>query len=569
MHLLDYFVVIIFSLAIVVTGLSFGKGRSSSDMKSFFAAGGAVPWPINGLSLFMSFFSAGTFVVWGAIAYEHGWVAVTIQWAMCAAGFIIALFIAPKWRETKVLTAAEFISKRLGISVQQFYTYLFLGLSLAYTGAFLYPVAVIVNVATGFGIYEVIVLLGFLIILYTTVGGLWSVIVTDVLQFVILTAAILIVVPLALDSAGGFTEFVDKAPEGFFNLFSGEFTIGFIIAFAFYNMVFIGGNWAYVQRYTSVKDKRSAKKVGFLFTALYVISPVIWMLPPMLYRTIDPGLTGLENEGAYLLMVKEVLPIGMLGLMLGGMVFATASSVNTTLNLAAAVVTNDIYKAFRPSASNKQLMLVGRLSTALFGVGTVGIALLVPQAGGIVEIVLSVAALTGAPLYAPPIWALFSKRQNGKSIAFITVISLLINLFFKFITPILWEFGLDRAEEMILGVGGPLVMLLGYEIWAIWKGQISNSYKHYAQKIEDEKDVTEKLKTTVDEDSLQQNIYGMKVISLALAFTGVLIFALGFISGEAKLLVGSIGLIIVGTAYIVWRLGKKKIVKIVENVIDN
>lgn len=561
MHLIDYVVVSIFSLAIVIVGLSFGKGRSSSDMKSFFAAGGAVPWPINGLSLFMSFFSAGTFVVWGAIAYEHGWVAITIQWAMCAAGLMIALFIAPKWREAKVLTAAEFITRRLGITVQQFYTYLFLALSLAYTGAFLYPVAVIVNVATGFGIYEVIILLGFLIILYTTVGGLWSVIVTDVLQFVILTAAILIVVPLALDNAGGFTEFVDKAPEGFFNLFSGEFTIGFIIAFAFYNMVFIGGNWAYVQRYTSVKDKHSAKKVGYLFTALYFISPVIWMLPPMLYRTIDPGLTGLKTEGAYLLMVKEVLPVGMLGLMLGGMVFATASSVNTTLNLAAAVVTNDIYKQLRPSSSNKKLIIVGRLSTALFGVGTIGIALLVPAAGGIVEIVLSVAALTGAPLYAPPIWALFSKRHTGKSIALISLTSLIINLFFKFITPILWDFGLDRANEMILGVGGPLVMLLGYEIWTIWKGQISNSYKRYVKIIKDEKSVSEKLKSTVDEDSLQQNIYGMKVISLVLAFTGALIFALGFISGEAKLLVGSIGLIILVTSYMVWRFGKQKVVE--------
>lgn len=568
MHILDYFVVVIFSVVIVVAGMSFGKGRSSSDMKSFFAAGGAVPWPINGLSLFMSFFSAGTFVVWGAIAYEHGWVAVTIQWAMCVAGLVIALFIAPKWRETKVLTAAEFISKRLGISVQQFYTYLFLALSLAYTGAFLYPVAVIVNVATGLGIYEVIILLGVIIILYTTVGGLWSVIVTDVLQFVILTAAILIVVPLSLNNAGGFTEFIDKAPDGFFNLFSGEYTIGFIIAFAFYNMVFIGGNWAYVQRYTSVKDKPSAKKVGYLFTALYVISPVIWMLPPMLYRTIDPGLTGLENEAAYLLMVKDVLPIGMLGLMVGGMVFATASSVNTTLNLAAAVVTNDIFKPLKPNASNKQLMIVGRLSTVLFGVGTVGVALLVPSAGGIVEIVLSVAALTGAPLYAPPIWALFSKTHTGRSIAFITLTSLLINLFFKFITPLIWEFGLNRAEEMILGVGGPLVMLLGYEIWALWKGKTSKSFKKYKQIVSNEKDITLKLQAKLDEDSLKQNIYGMKVIAMALAFTGALIFVLGFLAGEAMVLVGSIGLIIVGTAYLIWRFGCKKVEEISEQVID-
>jgi len=557
MHTVDYFIIIFFSLAIVLAGMSFGKGKS--DMKSFFAAGGAVPWPINGLSLFMSFFSAGTFVVWGAIAYEHGWVAVTIQWAMCIAGLMIAIFIAPKWRKTKVLTAAEFINKRLGITVHKFYTWLFLLLSLAYTGAFLYPVAVIVNIATGFQIQGVIITLGVLIILYTAVGGLWAVIVTDVLQFVILTAAILIVVPLALQNAGGFTGFVNNAPDGFFNLISGEYTLGFIIAFSFYNMVFIGGNWAYVQRYTSVKDSRSARKVGFLFSALYVISPVIWMLPPMLYRTIDPGLTGLENEGAYLLMVKDVLPIGMLGLMLGGMIFATASSVNTTLNMAAAVVTNDIFKPLRPLASNKIMVLVGRLSTVLFGVGTVIVALLVPGAGGIVEIVLSVAALTGAPLYAPPIWALFSKVHTGRSIASVTLISLSVNLFFKFITPFLFGFSLDRANEMILGVGGPLLMLLFYEIWALYNKKVASQYISYAKRFKEEKDVSIKLKELADAHSGAQNKYGIKVISIALVITGVVIFGLGFIAEEANILVGSVGAGIMLVAYLIWKLGVKKI----------
>ena len=105
-------------------------------MRSYFAAGGAVPWPISGLSLFMSFFSAGTFVVWGSIAYELGWVSITIQLTMCVSGFLVAYFIAPAWRKTNNLTAAEFVRDRLGEGVQKFFTYLILILSLAYSGAF-------------------------------------------------------------------------------------------------------------------------------------------------------------------------------------------------------------------------------------------------------------------------------------------------------------------------------------------------------------------------------------------------------------------------------------------------
>ncbi|MBW7890355.1 MAG: sodium transporter, partial [Chitinophagaceae bacterium] len=124
MNSLDLITIAVFTLIVVISGLSFsGTGKS---MKSFFAGDGVVPWWISGLSLFMSFFSAGTFVVWGAIAYKYGWVAVAIQWTMCIAGIIIGFVVAPAWQKTGVLTGAEFITKRLGYNTQKIYSYLFL-----------------------------------------------------------------------------------------------------------------------------------------------------------------------------------------------------------------------------------------------------------------------------------------------------------------------------------------------------------------------------------------------------------------------------------------------------------
>lgn len=518
MEQLDYIIIFIFTLIILVAGLSFGK--KGGDMKSFFAAGGAVPWPINGLSLFMSFFSAGTFVVWGSIAYEWGWVSVTIQMTMCVSGFIIGKYLAPKWKETQVLTVAQYLTNRFGRGVQRYYTYIFLFLSLGYTGAFLYPVAKILNVVTGFDIYYAILLLGGIIMIYTAVGGLWAVVVTDVLQFVILTAAVLIVLPLSLDQVGGMSTFIESAPDTFFNIFNGEYTPLFIFAFIGYNTIYIGGNWAYVQRYTSVSTARNAKKVGYLFGGLYLLSPLIWMLPPMIYRVIDPSLVGLESEGAYLMMCMAVLPIGMLGLMLGGMIFATASSVNTSLNLAAAVLTNDIYKPIFPNASNKQLMKVARLATLLFGLGTVGVAFMVPMAGGIVEVVLSIGAVTGGALYGPAIWGLFSKRQTGASILWVTGISLGVNLFFKFVSPMLLNLKLDRSEEMFLGVGLPLLLLAIYELWAGQRGKISSQYGYFVKGKIEETDID-------DNDSKRQNKYGIRVLGLAFIAIGSIFIALG------------------------------------------
>ncbi|BDD10120.1 hypothetical protein FUAX_25520 [Fulvitalea axinellae] len=531
---LDYGVIVVFSLLIVMAGLSFRK--SGSDMKSYFAAGGAVPWSISGLSLFMSFFSAGTFVVWGSIAYEQGFVAITIQLAMCLGGFLVAYLIAPRWKKTKSLTAAEFVRKRLGGNTQKFYTYLILILSLAYTGAFLYPVAKIVNVSTGFSIEACVVALGLLILLYTAVGGLWAVIITDVLQFVILTAAVVVVVVLSVKSVGGLDNFVDQAPERFFDLTRGEYNIWFIVAFAVYNTIFIGGNWAYVQRYTSVKTTRDAKKVGLSFGWLYLVSPFIWMLPPMIYRVMNPSLGGLENEGAYLMACKQVLPTGMLGLMLGGMVFATASSVNTTLNLAASVITNDIYKVLRPKASVNEVMRVAKHSTLFFGLGTIAVALMVPAAGGIVNVVLSVGAVTGCSLYAPPIWAMFSKRQTGKSILTITITSLAINVGVKFFSASLFGDVLSRADEMLLGALLPLGMLAAYELFAKAKGSVSREYEEYktGEKAQEAEMVSDK----------GQNEFGLKVLAVTLAVVGLMIVALGGYSEEGRILVVGVGAVI-------------------------
>lgn len=507
-------------------------------MKSFFAAGGAVPWGISSLSLFMSFFSAGTFVVWGSIAYQYGMVSVSIQWMMCIGGILVGLFIAGPWRKTEVLTAAEFVRERLGAKAQQFYTYLILFLSLAYAGAFLYPVAKLVNVSTGFSITACVILLGVLIMIYTAVGGLWAVMITDVLQFVILTAAVIIVVPLSLGHVGGWEGFTSKVPEDFFQLIAGEYSPLFLGAFLVYNMIFIGGNWAYVQRYTSVNTVRDAKKVGLLFGGLYTISPLLWMLPPMLFRAVQGDLSGLENEGAYLLMCKEVLPVGMLGLMLGGMIFATASSVNTTLNLSAAVFTNDLYKVWKPSATNTQLMWVARVSTLLFGVGTIIVALLVPAAGGIVEVVLSVGAVTGCSLYGPPIWAIFSKRQTGKSILAITLISLAINLFFKFGSPYLFGISLSRAEEMLLGSILPFLLLGMYEIWALQRNFISPDYLTYKANLAVRQQETIVENQTAASD---QNRFGLKVLSIALFAVGLIIIGLGFNASNARTLVVGMG----------------------------
>lgn len=540
MTYLDILTIIIFSLGVVLVGMAFSK--RGKNMKSFFAAGGAMPWQMSGLSLFMGFFSAGTFVVWGSIAYMEGWVSVSVQWTMAVAGFVVGTFIAPRWHKTGVLTAAEYITKRLGVATQKVYTYLFLFISLFLTASFLYPVAKILEVSTGLPLNACIALLGGLCILYVSAGGLWAVVSTDILQFVILTAAVIIVIPLSFEQADGVANFMESAPSTFFNLLNGEYTLGFIIAFGIYNAVFLGGNWAYVQRFTCVKTAKDAKKVGWLFGLLYIVSPVLWMLPPMLYRISDPSLSLLDAEGAYLLMCKKVLPNGLLGLMIGGMIFATTSALNSKLNIASGVLTNDVFKRFRPNSSDKDLMRVARLSTIAFGLLTIFIAMLIPNMGGVVNVVISLAALTGVPMYLPVIWTLFSKRQTPCSNLTTTFLGLAVNGIFKFITP-LFGLSLDRAQEMILGVSFPILCLLAFELYYIYKKSECKMYAPY--KLQEEENNKQEKESSEEQLAAEreENAFSKKVIGYGIFFTGVAISILGGIADTAKALVVTTGVV--------------------------
>ena len=550
---IDYLVIVLFSLLIFAIGLSFAR-NSGKDMKTFFAAGGAVPWWINSLSLFMGFVSASTFVVWGSIAYSSGWVAISIQWAMSVAGLITGLLIAPKWHKTKSLTAAEYICHRLGIRTQNTYSYIYLFIMIFLKGVCLYAVAIILQVATGISLYIWVGILGIIVILYTTFGGLWAVVVTDVLQFIILISAGLILLPLSFEKIGGISAFVDKIGSlqltEFFSLSDHKYTVSFLLGFLFYNVFYLGGQWSFIQRYTSVKSPKESKKVAMLFGLFYVFSPVIWMLPPMIYRAINPGLVGVENEQAYMQMAKTVLPSGMLGLIIISLVFATNSSVQGFLNISAGVITNDLFKTVYPRSTEKTLMVVAKLATLVMGLIVIIMGMLVPMMGGATNVILSVASITGGAMYFPLIWTLFSKNQNSYTVLGTTILSLAIALAYKFIIPAITGEYLSRAAEMVLGVLVPISIIAFFEIVLRLRNKHTSEYDNYQRylvfKANNEQDAPDNT-----EISDGENQFGKKMIAIGIAATGLIIGSLGFMASNGKAYVFIMAIILLIISYII------------------
>ncbi|MAY75546.1 MAG: Na+:solute symporter [Phycisphaerae bacterium] len=452
MQTADYIVVALFFAGLVGVGFFLAsRVKSASDM---FSAGGRSPWWVSGLSSFMTMFSAGTFVVWGGVAYRFGMVAVSISICYGVAALLAGWLVAGKWHKLGVTSAAEYLEVRFGRSIVQFYTWIQAIYYMAMGGGMTYGLAKLTCrlIAIDPGVEETFwaflrddvsgqlsipwlsAALLSVVVVICFAGGLLAVLITDVLQFIVLSVSVVTVVPLLLIEVGGVGEFLRLAPEGFMapTHTSGEdFGWWFLAGWVAIHFFKIGAEWAFVQRFTCVPTARDAKLSAGIFGVMYLISPLFWMLPPMIYRVL-PASTGKTAEEirataevAYVDACHLVLPAGMIGLMIAAMMSATASAVTTQLNVYAGAFTQEIYaRVIRKDASDAERVAVGRVMTLLLGAFVLLVAVLMHTNGdnAYTRFVLSTTALLIPPLLLPTLWSLFS-RHVGLGSAWVIALS--------------------------------------------------------------------------------------------------------------------------------------------------
>jgi len=563
MDSIDIGVFIVYLVALVGMGSMFSKMKNAKDM---FAAGGKSPWWLSGLSSFMTTFSAGTFVIWGGIAYRYGLVGVSILVVIGISAMFVGYFLAKKWKSFGYDSAAEFLNDRFGKSLVRFYTFLQGIVGLFTMGGAVYALAIVVTalfpLPTGhlladpltghFSVTIASLIICFLVIAIAFGGGLWAVLVTDALQFIILTVSVLIVVPLIIAKIGGPMEMINTAPPGFLNLVHGEFTWYFLIGWGVVFFFKIGGEWAYVQRFVCVPTAKDAVKSTYLFGILYIVSPLIWMLPPMAYRWINPNA---DYEQAYVLASQAVLPSGMLGLMIAAMCSATASMATTQLNVFAGAFTTEIYqRIFRPNAFDTELVRAGRVFTFLLGLLIIAGALVIPRMGTYTGYILaSVAILTG-PLVLPTIWGLYSQKIGLKTAWIVTIVSIVIGLAVKLgfqsngfmvelqdlsnLTTILQAN--ERVTEIVVGTVVPLLLLLLAELSI--KGKNMGWVKVQARQ----------QRTSEAIDSAP-SILPAKICAWSTIIVGTLVGLISIISSENQLITGGFSgfLIVLGVGILI------------------
>lgn len=486
----DFLVFAFYVLGMLGIGLYFAiKAKTADDMLN---AGGQSPWWVAGLSGFMTMFSAGTFVVWGGLAYSQGLVAIIINLGYGIAALIVGWLVAGKWQRLGLRTPADYVELRFGIAAVRLYTWFMMVFRLIGAGVALYALAVIVaalipldagnllrDPETGnLSVAIAALIFGLVIVLYTMAGGLWAVLMTDVVQFIVLNLAVLLMVPLIVMNAGGLDQVIAKAPEGFFSLTGGDYGWYFIVGWALIHVFMIGGEWAFAQRFISVPSEKDARKSAWLFGILYLVSPFLWLAPPLIFRTIVPDA---PVEQAYILAAQSVLPAGVIGLMLAAMFSATASLVSSQLNVFAGVIASPwIRRLERAGASASSSINAVRVATVVLGVGLVALAAAVPVLGGAEALIISATSLLVGPLLAPSVWGLIDRNIGFGAVLATLIFAILLGLVAKvgfaeggvftgigpFMPVAEWVAANRVSVDLTIGIVAPMVVLTVASLFA-------------------------------------------------------------------------------------------------------
>ncbi|CAM1348818.1 sodium:solute symporter family protein [Tenacibaculum crassostreae] len=477
---LDYIIIFGFFILSLFIGLWASKsaGKNSSE---FFLSGRNMPWWLLGVSMVATTFAADTPGLVTELVRKNGVSGNWVWWAMLLTGMLTVFFYAKLWRKSGITTDLEFYELRYSGKMAGFLR----GFRAIYLGVIFNVItmagvclagAKIANILLGISQEEMLLYSSIIVVIYSSLGGLKGVLLTDFVQFLI-----------AMIGSVWATVYIIGLPEinGLSNLLTHPNVSGklamlpdfsntealitlFIIPFAvqwwstWYPGAEPGGGGYIAQRMLAAKDEKNATWATLFFNfAHYALRPWPWIIVGLASLIIFPSLESMnqafpslttEMQGhdvAYAAMMTY-LPAGLLGIVLTSLIAAFMSTISTQLNWGSSYVVNDFYSRFiNTNATEKQKVIVGRISTVLLMLFAALFSFYLQSAKGVFDLLLQIGAGTGLLFILRWFWS----RINPYSEIAAMAISFLIAVFFfingKLDTPIIEIAG---YWQLIIGV---------------------------------------------------------------------------------------------------------------------
>ena len=431
MHAIDWALLVGYLVLSLLAGLLLARRNRSED--DYFVAGRRLSGWLAGASMAATTFSVDTPLYVAGLVASRGIAGNWEWWSFGVAHVAMAVVFAPLWRRSGVLTDAEFTELRYGGPTAAWLrgvkAFLFaLPLNCIGIG---YAFLAMAKVSHALGLVdsgqqEALLLGGIalLVLIYTAAGGLWAVVVTDLAQLVLALAGAIAVAVAAIAACGGMTAFLDQLsalgrpellsplPLEWSGAGPGWLEASGISVSSF--LAYIGLQWwsfrrsdgggEFIQRLLATRNEQEARRAGWVFLVVnYILRSWPWILVALAAVVLLPA--GSDWEESYPRLAVELLPPVALGLVVVSLMAAFMSTVSTSVNWGASYLTNDLYQRFlRPRASQRELLLVGQLTSVLLLLLGVLAALASSSIGTVFRLVIAVGTGPGVVLVLRWFW---------------------------------------------------------------------------------------------------------------------------------------------------------------------
>ncbi|MBY8343507.1 Na+:solute symporter [Streptomyces spinosirectus] len=479
MNSLDWAVLIGYFGVMVAIGV--WSHKQVGNVSDFFTAGGKMPWWLSGISHHMSGYSAVLFTGYAGIAYTYG-VTSFVTWSFpIALGIAIgSKLFAPRINRLRsrlhVASPLEYLKNRYDLKTQQALVWSGMLLKIVDVAAKWAAIATLLAVFTGVTLNQGILITGAITAVYCTIGGLWADALTELGQFIIQLLAgismfVAVVLKLNDKGIGIFDAFDQPALHGHDKPLVGPYGTVFLLAFLFIKLFeYNGGMLNQAQRYMATGSAREAERSARLSAILWLVWPVVLFFPmwmsPLLVHAQKP-----DGSDSYGLMTEQLLPHGLLGLVIVGFFSHTMAMCSSDANAIAAVFTRDVAPVVSRAArawNERSGLIAARVTTVIFLGLSMAVATQVnsPTFKDIITVVIKwVAGLMG-PIAIPMMLGLLRQfRRSGPTAALVSWAMGLL-AFWLVNYPISWNVDggvpLQYQVSIPLAVSLVLYILVGY-----------------------------------------------------------------------------------------------------------
>lgn len=419
-------IVLVFYLVTILVIAFYSSRRKDKDFTDYFLSGKSAGWIAIGMAIFATNISSEHFIGLAGSGAARGLAVAQFELMAIFILIILGWFIAPIYLKSGVTTVPELFEKRFDSKSRKFLAGLSIGIYfLTKIMVTLLAGGLLFSKMFGLSIYAFAILTILITGIYTIIGGATAVLRTQVVQSFILILGAVLLTAFGLNEVGGYAGLKAKLPADYFNMFKPMTDPDFpwtgiifgapIIAFWYWCT-----DQYIIQRILGAKSIEDARKGSLLAALLKILPLFIMVVPGLIAFALFPQIVG--DEAYPTLLSSDIIPIGIKGLIVAGLLSAIMSSLSGVFNTIATLFVNDFYRPKHTAANERKLVLVGRLVTTIVVVAAILCVPLVKAINSQMYLFLqSMQAFVSPPIAAVFLFGIMSKKIMAKS-AFLTLI---------------------------------------------------------------------------------------------------------------------------------------------------